>query len=190
MVISLGVISMEETDKNFEHSYTSDEENKETENKTGSKIVALLVIGLLLFGIAFVLKSKTKPKSTTMTSDGTTVEEPVMMGGNSLSMQDTTPGDTVTLANVTLDDPGYIVIHADANGSPGEVIGHSDLLSEGENSNVVINLDRSSSNGETLYAMVHNDNGDGQYEFPGADNPAVDDDGNTVMVSFTVGSMK
>jgi hypothetical protein len=90
----------------------------------------------------------------------------------------------VTVDSVVSDGPGWIVIHADANGSPGPVIGHS-AVSDGENIDVAVEIDVSNAT-ETLYAMLHTDAGQvGTYEFPGADGP-VSVDGQVVTPSFTV----
>lgn len=77
---------------------------------------------------------------------------------------------TVTIAQVVSDGPGWLVVHAQKDGKPGPVLGHS-AVSDGENTNVVVEIDVSGAT-ETLYAMLHADAGIvGTYEFPGADAP-------------------
>ncbi len=79
--------------------------------------------------------------------------------------------DTVTVAKVVSNGPGWIVIHADKNGAPGPVLGYA-AVKDGENDNVVVKLAAQGRTG-TLYAMLHVDVGKvGTYEFPGADVPA------------------
>jgi len=91
---------------------------------------------------------------------------------------------TVTVDRVVSDGPGWIVIHADNNGAPGIVIGHSAVV-DGENLDVVVEIDTAAAT-ETLYAMLHADLGtEGTYEFPGADVP-VQVDGQVVTPAFTV----
>jgi len=92
---------------------------------------------------------------------------------------------TVTVAAAVSNGPGWIVIHADNNGAPGPVIGHSDLLTDGVNSDIVIEIDAAAAT-DTLYAMLHTDAGEaGTYEFPGPDAP-VQVDGQAVTPTFTV----
>ncbi|MEJ2208641.1 MAG: LPXTG cell wall anchor domain-containing protein [Anaerolineae bacterium] len=92
--------------------------------------------------------------------------------------------DTVTVDKVVSDGPGWIVIHADDNGSPGTVIGHS-AVQDGENLDVSVPISTTQAT-ETLYAMLHTDAGQqGTYEFPGADAP-VSVNGQVVVQSFTV----
>lgn len=77
---------------------------------------------------------------------------------------------TVTIAEVVSDGPGWLVIHAQKDGKPGPVLGHS-AVSDGVNTNVVVEIDVSGA-AETLYAMLHTDAGTvGTYEFPGPDGP-------------------
>jgi glucose/arabinose dehydrogenase/plastocyanin len=91
---------------------------------------------------------------------------------------------TVTIAAVTAAEPGWIVIHADANGAPGPVIGFAPVAT-GDNENVQVEVDEAGATG-TLYAMLHVDAGvAGEYEFPGDDVPARVD-GNVVMQPFTL----
>jgi plastocyanin len=78
--------------------------------------------------------------------------------------------DTVTVAKVVSNGPGWIVIHADKNGAPGPVLGHA-AVKDGENDNVTVKL-AAEGRTSTLYAMLHTDAGKvGTYEFPGADVP-------------------
>jgi len=100
-----------------------------------------------------------------------------------VSDQDIVNG-TVTIDSVVSDGPGWIVIHADDNGSPGVVIGQS-AVQDGENMDVEVEIDVDMAT-ETLYAMLHIDAGvEGTYEFPGADSPATVD-GEVVVASFMV----
>jgi predicted lipoprotein with Yx(FWY)xxD motif len=78
--------------------------------------------------------------------------------------------DMVTIAEVSSQGPGWIVIHADKNGAPGPVLGYT-AVKDGENMNVAVKL-AAEGRTDTLYAMLHTDAGAvGTYEFPGADIP-------------------
>lgn len=80
--------------------------------------------------------------------------------------------DSVTIAQVVSDGPGWLVVHTDASGKPGPVLGYSPV-SDGENTNVVVLIDSSDAT-QTLYAMLHSDAGTlGTYEFPGSDGPVL-----------------
>ena len=83
-------------------------------------------------------------------------------------------GSSIVVASVTLPSAGFIAVHADADGGPGAVIGHSDLLPAGTSTDVVVTLDAAMTASATVWPMVHIDlDGDGVYDF---DPPALIDD--------------
>ena len=92
---------------------------------------------------------------------------------------------TVTVDLVSATQPGWIVIHADADGGPGAVIGFAAIeVDNNANVGVEIDLDQATA---TLYAMLHLDlAAAGEYEFPGDDAPVFDADGNVVLAPFTL----
>ena len=88
-----------------------------------------------------------------------------------VSDQGTMNGNMVTISNVTATQDGWIVIHRSANSGSGpmvpDIIGKA-MVNEGENQNVTIQLTEGVSNDETLWAMLHIDDGTiGEYEFNG-----------------------
>jgi hypothetical protein len=94
---------------------------------------------------------------------------------------------TVTIDSVVSDGPGWIVIHIQADGAPGTVIGNA-AVSDGESVDVVVEIDADQAT-DTLYAMLHTDTGEmGTYEFPDGD-PPVQVDGNVVVQPFSVAAM-
>lgn len=103
----------------------------------------------------------------------------------SVEDQDLGPGNTVTVASVTTDIAGWLVIHAQADSAPGPILGYAPV-NAGENSNVVVEIDPAGAT-ENLYAMLHVDAGTvGEYEFPGDDVPAKDTEDNVVTPLFSL----
>lgn len=89
----------------------------------------------------------------------------------------------VNIVRAIAPGPAWVVIHADADGRPGPVIGHA-ALEEGENLDVVVEVDVDAVT-PLLHAMIHVDEGEvGVYEFPGADMPLTLDD-DIVMAMFS-----
>ncbi|WP_134671859.1 DUF7282 domain-containing protein [Halorussus marinus] len=83
-----------------------------------------------------------------------------------------TDGPTVAIENASLAEPGYLAIHAvEDDYSPGDVVGHV-RLEPGVHQNVTVEIDESfyESLDERyrLYAMIHADDGDGEFD-PEAD---------------------
>jgi len=92
---------------------------------------------------------------------------------------------SITVANVTAGQDGWIVAHLDEGGKPGKVIGNS-AVKKGDNKNVAIKLSEDVPAGGKLWPMLHIDAGViGTYEFPGADSPVIVG-GNIIMKQITV----
>ena len=71
-----------------------------------------------------------------------------------------------------MDKDGFVVIHADADGTFGDVIGNSEVvIGAHENFQVSIDVELA---GDKVWAMLHyDDDNDGVYDFPDADAPVV-----------------
>lgn len=99
-------------------------------------------------------------------------------------------GATISIASVELPAPGFVAVHADGGGSPGAVIGSSDLLAAGESTDVVVPLDTPLDGDTTVYPMIHIDTNDnGLYEFgevQGVDGPGLTTDGEVAVTSAAV----
>ena len=90
--------------------------------------------------------------------------------------------DRVTVAQVNAAVDGWVVIHTEADGKPGPVIGYAQVPA-GESTDVEVTVDASKATPK-LFAMLHVDEGTkGTYEFPGADVPVKDGD-MVVMQAF------
>jgi plastocyanin len=89
---------------------------------------------------------------------------------------------TVIVDQVVALQEGWIVIHIDAGGAPGPIIGYSPVTA-GTNAAVAVAIDLEQAT-PVLHAMLHLDAGQlGVYEFPGEDVPAREGDA-IVMVPF------
>ncbi len=105
--------------------------------------------------------------------------------------EQTSDGTTVVIATVDLPANGFIAIHADNDGSPGPVIGHSDLLQAGETTDVVVTLDEPLTASGVVWPMVHIDmDGDGEYTFVPPDNaidvPGITEEGNVAVIPVQI----
>lgn len=89
---------------------------------------------------------------------------------------------------------GWVVVHRDAGGQPEvpDIISEPFYVSEGETEDIelLITSPNDLSGGETLWVMLHEDDGDQQYEFDGSqdspDQPYMDD-GAIVMDNISIG---
>ncbi len=113
------------------------------------------------------------------------VIETAVTNAVNVSDQELSTNNTVTIDSVTADISGWLVIHAQAEGKPGPILGYAPVQA-GENSNVIVEIDSTGAT-ETLYAMLHVDAGAiGEYEFPGEDGPATGADGNIITPPFAL----
>ncbi|MCL1600015.1 MAG: hypothetical protein M3112_00590 [Actinomycetia bacterium] len=105
--------------------------------------------------------------------------------------EQTSDGATIIVKIADLPANGFIAVHADADGSPGPVIGHSDLLQAGENKDVVITLDEGLGASGVVWPMIHIDmDGDGEYTFMPPDNavdvPGITADENVAVIPVQI----
>lgn len=122
--------------------------------------------------------------------DGTPTVKPV---GELVVSDQSLENNMLTVSSITMSQPGWVVIHSD-NGAGGPVV--PDIISipkyveAGESTDVMLQLedDAEIEDGDTLWVMLHTDDGDKVYEFDGGavDAPILDNGGNPVMESFVV----
>lgn len=99
--------------------------------------------------------------------------------------QDASSGSVVIADIFSLEGSAWMVIHADADGKPGPVLGFAPVT-EGQNHDVGVEIDLSQAT-PILYAMLHTDAGAvGEYEFPGPDGPVQDAEGKVITPPFNV----
>ncbi len=107
------------------------------------------------------------------------------------AQEQTSDGTTIVISVVNLPANGFIAVHADNNGSPGAVIGHSDLLQAGENKDVVVTFDVPLDASGIVWPMVHIDmDRDGEYTFAPPDNavdvPGITGEGNVAVIPVQI----
>ncbi len=137
-------------------------------------IIILVVIGIFVFG-----GKKTEAPITDQTADQTTdINNPSL---NRIVMVDQYPGNVVYLSSVQFAAPGWIAIHKDNKGTPGDIIGSAYFdkgISPGK-----ITLTQPTVEGGTYYAMMHTDDGDKKFD-ASKDAPLKDANGNVIMKVF------
>ncbi len=108
------------------------------------------------------------------------------VGRNAIYIPEQLPTTEITVGFVALARPGFIVIHEGVDEGAGMIVGASFLLPAGEiASGARIILSRTTRDGEEFTAKIHTDDGDGIFD-ASKDQPVRDEQGNIVMMSFTV----
>lgn len=124
------------------------------------ELIALVVLGTAgwyVWNSGGVPFAGSNQNADTATSAGMLAED------NAIVIGAQKPGNVVSASLVHLKTPGYVVVHEDNSGEFGVVLGASGLLSSGESTHVRIDLLRSVRDGETLYAILHADDGNGRF---------------------------
>lgn len=154
--------------------------------------VAGLVVGALLgWGLS---GRSTGPASPTDTQSSTTDTGDVDLTGSAVgASQGITvasgqePGPTVSVSNVNVDKPTWVVIYDNESGAPGRVLGAQLFfpVSVGGETSGTVSLLRSTLAGHSYLAGERVDNGDHKYSQQ-TDNPVTDASGKQVTVQFSV----
>lgn len=135
-----------------------------------TKRLPLIPLGLLVSALLSTAACQTTTMAGGSAGPSVTVRDQPVTNG------------TVTIARVVSDGPGWLMIHAQANGGPGPILGNAEV-SDGVNRNVEVTIDITRAT-PVLYAMLHTDAGQvGVLEFPGPDAP-VTVEGKVVTPSF------
>ncbi len=80
--------------------------------------------------------------------------------------------DQIVIDRVDLVRPGFVVIRSNDNGAPGTVVSHTVMLSAGRHEKIGVSIDPVKA-GASVIAVVHSDNGNVLFEFPGPDGPTL-----------------
>lgn len=105
--------------------------------------------------------------------DGEVLTYPIRIAPSIVAEPQSVQNGQIVIESAMIDAPGWLVIHADADGAPGPVIGQA-ALRAGDNRNVAVQVEAEAA-GRSVFPMLHYDTGQaGVYEFgtvEGADPP-------------------
>lgn len=165
-------------------------------------VVVLVVLAGLLY-VVFANKddatqngiANDDASQNTLTSGTDTQDETVDVSNtttivapqNTVSLGEVEPGMIVTVAQAKLTKPGYVVLYRINSNGEGSVAGNSDLLASGTHSNIAIQLESTAVDRQAIVAVLHEDDGDGEFEYPDADAYLVNDNDQLVNDIDVVG---
>jgi len=147
------------------------------------KNLILFIIFIIAAAALLVISSLPSGRIAPVSDD----VSPLLVGGNAIYVADQRVGLSLNVSFAILGSDGYVVIHEDTGGVFGSIIGASEMLISGEGKDFSVTLSRYGIDGETLYAMLHSDNGDGEFN-PSDDLPIKDNSGSTVFMRFMISS--
>lgn len=140
-------------------------------------IIILVILGYSMFKGPSEAPINTNEPNVTGTTTNTT------NSANRIMVADQAPGNIVYVSTVQLAAPGFVVIHKDNNGTPGDVIG-SKYFEKGIYPGQ-ITLTSSTLDGGMYYAVLHSDDGDKKFDVK-KDLPIKDAAGSIIMDLFRV----
>lgn len=140
-------------------------------------LLFLLILLLLILGGAWVYRNYFPGRSI--------VSDIPQIGEVPVYAADQRPDSFVNINFATLTKAGFVVIQENGDGKPGEIIGNSRMLSAGTTENIMISVVRPTVHGESLFAVIYEDSGDGIFS-PGLDVPFKDDDGDIIFDQFNI----
>ena len=143
-------------------------------NKTIVAIIGILVV----VGVIYYVYSMNSDGTPVVPASGTptttqnvqgTQQQNAQVSPNSVVLEEAVSGNFVTIESAVLSQSGYVVVYRVDSNSKTEIIGHSELLSPGTHTKFSIQLTNVISREQTIVAVMHKDDGDGKFEFPGPD---------------------
>jgi len=102
---------------------------------------------------------------------------------NAVSAGDQPAGNVVGFATATLEEGSWVVVHEDMGGQPGKILG-ARRFAAGTHVGGIVELLRPTIKGGGYYVMLHQDNGDKQFDHV-TDLPIRDAGGSPVMKKFS-----
>ena len=147
-------------------------------------LIGILLVAAIGVGTLALSGKNREPVPSEVASGETTPL--VSESKDAVTVSDQSTGDSMTIDSATLEDGGYVVIHEDADGKPGAIIGSSTYLPAETSEDIQLPLNRFAEEGEMLYAMLHSDDGNNLFQAVN-DLPIKDSQGNIVVKKFTIG---
>jgi hypothetical protein len=135
--------------------------------------------------------AKSIPEAANDTADMSSITaqggDTVLLSPNHFLLKMQRPGVSVIIESVTLTQPGFVIIHTFGQQGIGPVVGVSPLQNGGTTVGVPIYLRNVTHHGETYYAALYHDSGNGVFS-QSDDIPVIDPIlGTPFSVLFTIG---
>ncbi len=164
---------------------------EEKTHRFHKKSIFILVIGIvagLLIGYVIFNRTALAPIGNPLTTQKNPLARTNGQAGDTSSQQifidRQIPGDVVLIQEITLNEAGWIAIHDDNNGQPGNILG-AYYLPAGTHANQLVPLLRGVEDEISYIAVIHDDNGDRVFDYK-LDTPRLDPSGNQETAGFDV----
>lgn len=131
------------------------------------KYIIILLIVVVALAIILVIKTdrvKYDGSDTPVTESGGASGQFMKLSENAIVVLEQRLTDSVAVNAINIEKPGFVVIHRDANGKPGTIIGVSKWFPAGQYADEEISLTETLIEGVDYYAALRVDNGDGIFD--------------------------
>ena len=144
-------------------------------------IVLVILVGYFFWGqkIAFAPSKNTQATSTQQKNSG-----PVVVASSKIVVTNQIPGEVVLVAEVTMNKAGWVAVHDNNNGQPGNILG-AGYLPAGTYTNQMIPLLRGVVDGSSYLVVIHKDDGDKVFDYK-IDTPVITAKGQLETANFIV----
>lgn len=124
-------------------------------------IVLVILVGYFFWGqkIAFAPSKNTQATSTQQKNS-----DPVVVASSKIVVSGQIPGEVVLISDVTMDEAGWVAVHDNNNGQPGNILG-AYYLPAGTYTNQMVPLLRGVVDGNSYLVVIHQDDGDKVFDY-------------------------
>lgn len=154
-----------------------------TDTKTNKKEIlkyfAFIILGILIgYGFPYFLDDGGYYSSYKVDEASNKI---FSVSKDSVSVEDQKAGNSVFIKSVAFVESGWVAIHEDLNGTPGNILG-ARRFNAGK-SDGIVELLRNTIAGNKYYTILHRDDGDGEFDHT-KDFVIYDSEENPVSVTF------
>jgi hypothetical protein len=126
--------------------------------------VIIIVLVVIFAGKDKAVDPMVPEENTTDVTSGGASGQFMKLGANAIVVQEQMLGDVVFMSALNIEKAGFVIIHDDMGGKPGDIIGVSKWFAAGNYANEDIGTTEKLIDGSTYYAMLHADDGDGVFD--------------------------
>ncbi len=150
----------------------------------------VIILGLIIWGLVALHDQNTQPNTTstgtTTTTGASTTTQPSSSASFLTAPSPQAAGTEVTVANVSVTNPTWVVVYEDNNGKPGNALGAGLFFSpsQGGATSGTVTLLRGTVAGQSYLVGESLDNGDRVFSLQ-SDKPVTDMSGAVLWAHFT-----
>ncbi len=144
-------------------------------------IVVLIVVGYFFGNQKIALAPATNLKNNSKVATDKAV---VTTSSSKITIANQIPGEVVLVSEVMMNENGWVAVHDDVDGKPGNILG-AYFLNAGTYKNQMVPLLRGVTDDHSYLVVIHKDDGDKVFDYK-IDTPVTNTKGEVETASFNV----